>query len=205
MKLRDNSIDFMKGLLVMLMILGHTIQFFPGDHFSSYLSLYVNLTTFSGFMFTFGYVCYKAYILKPSDILLLKRLLYGAAKTLLAFYLSGISYNIIVENEISTASIINVLILKDIPSFSECLFCFVFAYPLIFVWSRFSKNLNAYVFIIAAVISLLLTKINYEAVTIPALGAMIGTRSFACFPIIQYSSLFIGGMYLASKNKVFDW
>ena len=36
------------------------------------------------------------------------------------------------------------------------------------------------------------------------LGAIMGTNAFACFPIIQYMSYFIVGLYLVSNNKVVD-
>ncbi len=68
MRNRDTSIDTMKSILIIFMILAHIIQFFPVWWWKTeHISNYVNLTTFSGFMFTFGYVCYKAYIGKEMD------------------------------------------------------------------------------------------------------------------------------------------
>ena len=67
---RNHSVDFMKSILVILMMMAHVVQFFPCGKIAGVFSTYVNLTTFSGFMFTFGFVCYTAYIEKSADIIL---------------------------------------------------------------------------------------------------------------------------------------
>ena len=64
---RNHSVDFMKGILVILMIAAHVVQFFPCGKIADLFSAYVNLTTFSGFMFTFGFVCYTTYIEKSEE------------------------------------------------------------------------------------------------------------------------------------------
>lgn len=58
---RDNKIDVLKGILTVLMIVAHIFQFFSTNLLLDKFGKYVNLTTFSGFMFCFGYVCYIAY------------------------------------------------------------------------------------------------------------------------------------------------
>ena len=64
MKKRDNSLDLFKGILTILMIFTHVMGIFRYNVYIDIICFYVNLTTFSGFMFSFGYVSYKAYISK---------------------------------------------------------------------------------------------------------------------------------------------
>jgi len=92
--LRDYSIDIYKGILVVLMIFAHVIQFMAEKNIKilSLISLYVNLTTFSGFLFAFGYVCEIAYFRKElCDVK--PKMIKTIVKTLFSFYISGLFYN----------------------------------------------------------------------------------------------------------------
>ena len=62
-KERNQEIDIMKGLLTLAMILCHCLQFFGKEDagIEKILVNVINLTTFSGFLFCFGFVCCLAY------------------------------------------------------------------------------------------------------------------------------------------------
>lgn len=204
MKERDRSIDLMKTILVIFMIMAHVIQFFPSVKIAHIFSVYVNLTTFSGFMFSFGFVCYKAYIKNDNKKRVGKRLLFGFIKTICAYYISGIAYTILITKNFTLKSIIDVLVFKCIPGYSEFLLSFALIYPLMYISINFFKKMNNVHYFIMAGISLILTLIDYNVIKNSILGALIGTNTFACFPIIQYMSYFLAGMYLASNNKVVE-
>ena len=55
---RNREIDICKGILTVTMILGHCIQFFGFEEqgVQKILVNVINLTTFSGFLFCFGFV-----------------------------------------------------------------------------------------------------------------------------------------------------
>ena len=57
-KERNQEIDIMKGLLTLAMILCHCLQFFGKEDagIEKILVNVINLTTFSGFLFCFGFV-----------------------------------------------------------------------------------------------------------------------------------------------------
>ena len=202
-KERDHSIDGMKGTLVALMILAHIIQFFTGNKYLQQLSFYANLTTFSGFMFTFGYVCYDAYISRdmPTSVLG-KKLGRNFLKTMGAYYISAIANAILTTNDFSLSMLGKILLLRHTPAFSEFLPSFAFIYVLIFILRPLLKKASGPWIGIFSVISLLATFINYNSIKSPVLGILIGTTDFPCFPIIQYSAYFLVGMYLASEKKV---
>lgn len=64
---RDSSIDLFKGVLTLFMIITHILQIFSSNKIFDDITFYVNLTTFSGFMFIFGYTTYNAYISRNID------------------------------------------------------------------------------------------------------------------------------------------
>lgn len=83
---RDKSMDLMKSVLVVLMIFAHIVSFFPKGEMAYKFADFVNLTTFSGFMFTFGYVSYKAYIQKENRNLVKNFVMEHLKQSLLSIY-----------------------------------------------------------------------------------------------------------------------
>ena len=66
---RVKYIDLLKAILVLNMILAHTFQLILGMSIepinsTNRIMIYINLTTFSGFLFCFGYSSYIAYLSK---------------------------------------------------------------------------------------------------------------------------------------------
>ena len=203
MKQRNKALDLMKSILVVQMIIAHITYFFCKEGQVSLIGLYTNLIVFSGFMFTFGYVCYKAYLAKD-NINLKERLIKRFIITIFAYYISGIAYTVLIEKTFDLNILIKILSLQKIPKYSEFLLSFAFTYPLIYIFSKLSKKLTNIHYLILALLSLAFTFIDYSLIKIPLIGVFIGTSSFASFPVIQYSSYFLAGEYLAKEDKVID-
>ncbi len=108
----------------------------------------------------------------------------------------------LILKDFSIQRILKIIFLQEIPGYSEFLISFAFIYILVYLFKNKLNNFNNIHYILFAVISLLMTFINYDLIRIPILGVFIGTSSFCCFPIIQYSSYFFAGMYLASRHKI---
>ena len=66
MNARKREIDIQKGMLTVAMMLCHCIQFFGKEEYGlqKILVNLINLSTFSGFMFCFGYTNQIAYYRK---------------------------------------------------------------------------------------------------------------------------------------------
>ena len=203
MKTRDEALDFMKIVLVLQMIMAHIIQFFPSGKIVALYSSYVNLVTFSGFIFVFGYVGYEAYF--ANDGIKVKRLIMHAIKTIIAFYITGIAYILLIDKECSYQSLYEVFIFKRIPGYSEFLLTFAFIYPFIILLKCILRlvriKLTGLVTILIVMISLGLTFINYHIVTNNIIGTFIGTYNYYSYPFFQYLSYYVLGMYL-SKWKI---
>jgi len=124
---RDYSIDYFKGLLVIGMVYTHVLQFFSNNElFPSvvYITQYFNLITFAGFVFSFGYVCQLAYYRKDLRQVFMSMLITGL-KILIAFYISGVSFQVFVgDQSLNMKTILPVILLQVIPGWSEFLVSF---------------------------------------------------------------------------------
>lgn len=196
---RDFALDMMKGWLATLMVASHLTYVVPFDWKDGF-NTYVNLTTFSGFMFCFGYVCWKAYMEKDQGDIA-KRLGKGALKSLLAFYICGIGYY--VRGTVQDWE--SVIFLQRLPGMTEFLFSFCLLYILILVFRRQLKKLSLGNGIVISVMSLAATAIfPFGIITDPIMGSIFGTTSWYSFPLMAYLGYFIMGSLLAKYQIVFD-
>lgn len=201
-KERDYSIDFMKGMLVIGMILAHVIQFLgKWNVVAAEISSFINCITFSGFFFCFGYVFYIAYLRKSfSDVW--RNILTTFFRTLVAFYISGICYCIIFKRTAGNW-LYEILLLFRIPGYSEFLVSFAlvtFVGGVLFV--PLQKLLeHKWLTTVIGLLLLTTTFIPYNKITCTQLGLFIGTKKFAAFPVLQYFPLWLAGAYFA-KYKI---
>jgi hypothetical protein len=200
MKQRDEAIDILKGILVVGMILSHvsglvsSYNGFPMKHYW----LFSGLVSFSGFFFCFGYVCQFAYFGKDFQVAY-RRMLVTALKPLIAFYISGIYWRFFVDKQFNHSTIVNILLLNDIPPFSE----FLISYSLIILVSLLlfrpiqilTESRKAF-WVICGLL-LLTTFIPYQAVKLSQLALFVGTDRFPTYPILQYFPIFLLGVYFA--------
>ncbi|MGP4039661.1 hypothetical protein ACTWP4_07140 [Gracilibacillus sp. D59] len=207
---RDHSVDYFKGLLVIGMVYTHVLQFFSdASIFLSipYITQFFNLITFSGFVFCFGYVCQLAYYCKPFRSVYKKMFMTGL-KTLLAFYLSGIAFQVYVGNQpLDINTIMPILVLQVIPGWSEFLVSFSLIILLglaLFHSFRWMSNRPILFWVVCSLL-LLTTWIDYSKVTIPQLGLLIGTTETITFPVVQYLPFYLIGIYFAKYRIGFRW
>ena len=66
MKQRDKSIDLMKSILVVQMIIAHITFFFSRKGQMSLLGIYTNLVAFSGFMFAIKLILLRVMLILES-------------------------------------------------------------------------------------------------------------------------------------------
>jgi hypothetical protein len=203
---RDYSIDIFKGLLVIGMVLVHIMQFFSDSMISvavTHVVNYGNLITFSGFVFCFGYAVSISYLNRSYDKVW-RKLLKNTFKTLLAFYISGIAFKLFIgRSPLEYETFKSVFILKDIPGWSEFLASFAyFNFVTLILFIPFKKLINNKLAFWGVFFILLLTSfMPYEKITYNQLGILIGTKNFACFPVLQYMPFYILGMYF-EKYKI---
>ena len=179
---RDLAIDKLKGILVILMILSHIYEykFFPIKFISNFLTTYINLITFSGFMFCFGYVCYISYINK------------------------NIKTNQLRKKLLSNFFILKIILFIKLGMFSEFLLSFAFIYIFILLFYPFFKHINNNKIILLIIISLLSSFIYIPSCNYHLIGVFFSIKKIFSFPIIQYSSFFLIGIYFAKNNIIYN-
>ena len=204
--MRDRSIDVSRGLLVIMMVYGHVLQFFGDAQLfplvDGLISI-VNLTVFSTFVFDFGVTAELAYLKKPY-----RQALPGMVKTGLrayaAFCLSGIGYRVLRENKpFAVATVRRVLTLSDIPGWSEFLVAFALYSLLLIVGFAVFRWLAgrplASLAVGAACVGCCLI-VPYGAIPHP-LALLIGGTEFAYFPVVQYMPYFLAGLLYARGER----
>jgi hypothetical protein len=171
-----------------------------------YVINFGNLVTFSGFVFCFGYVVQMSY-LEKDFYNVYKKLICNVIKTTCAFYISGIAFKLFIVNSPMTwETYKGVLILKDMPGWSEFLASFAYFNILtIILFLPFKKLLNNKLLFWSVFAVLFLTCFfPYDKITINQIGVFIGTKNFACFPVLQYMPFYLLGMYFKKHNIKFN-
>ncbi len=214
--MRAYRIDILKGILTIQMILAHCIQFYVDmerDRAAFHVSEYINLTTFSGFFFCFGYASCLAYFNKEwRDAA--GRLMKNALRLLMGFYLSSFCYVIFVERlPLRMDLVIELLLFRRLGKWSEFLFSFVLVMVLECVFfPLFTAKYNRSLLAMAA-ISILTCLLSYrEAGSIPVkdgsmafvVGSLAGGVNGSYFPVIPYSLYLVAGIYFARKQIGFQ-
>ncbi|WP_123039583.1 acyltransferase family protein [Cohnella candidum] len=207
---RERAIDLFKGLLVLGMVYCHTLQFFSDQQIYPNGQIWIdliNLITFSGFVFSFGYVSQLAYYNKPFRESA-PRMLMTALKTLVAFYVSGTAYRLFIDGRLLEWNNIKpILLLQDMPGWSEFLASFTYLMVVglvLFVPLKWLAERKWLGFAVAGLL-LLTTFIPYGSIHAMKLGPLIGTRDFASFPVVQYFPYYLIGMLFARYRIVWDW
>lgn len=199
---RERWVDYFKAMLVLAMILGHSIQFF-GEESKMLQGLVVrsvNLISFSGFIFAYGYVINKAYFEKGFRNSF-RRMMTSGLKILGAYYISSISFIALMENQIFRVdTVLDVVLLKRFAGWSEFLIAFVLFILLSIIFFRFFEKVNQYVLLVLMVVSLLSCFLSYSWITTPRSALIMGSYDYITFPVIQYSFWFFLGIFF-SRNK----
>lgn len=205
-KVRSQAMDYFKGILVILMILAHCIQFFGtvNQGIQKLLSDYINLTTFSGFYFAYGFVCYLAYFQRDFKSRM-PFMVKNALKTLGAYYLSSVCYLALAENKIFRWDYLyDIAALKEYKGYSEFLISFFGVMVLGIILFPLMKNMNLKIAAILTGVSIACCFLPYEKVKIPQLAFLTGAGDYVTFPVLQYMVYFIWGVCFGKTKTVFN-
>lgn len=205
--MRDRSIDVSRGLLVLMMVYGHVLQFFGDAQLFPAVNRLIdviNLTVFPTFVFCFGATTALAYLSKPY-----RRALPGMLRTGLraygVFVLSGVGYRVLRENKaFAVGTVRRVLQLSDIPGWSEFLIAFALYSLLTIVLFALLRRLMDRPLLALAIGALCLActeLVPYDSVAPTQLALFIGGTDFSYFPVVQYMPYFLAGMVYTRLQK----
>ena len=203
-KERNQEIDIMKGLLTLAMILCHCLQFFGKEDtgIEKILVNVINLTTFSGFLFCFGFVCCLAYFQGDTrrGIVHMLRNMIRLLLDVLIFPVSLI-WHLRSRRSFRKDFIREVLTLRRYPGWSEFLASFAAVLLVGALLLPALRKTNGWVVIGAAVVSLASCFIPYEKITNPWLALFIGSGSYTTFSGIAVRCLLCGGRLGGQTKK----
>ena len=204
--MRNGSIDVGRGLLVVMMVYCHVLQFFgsPAIFPVEYdLMNVINLSVFPTFTFFFGMTCAYAYLNKTYRQAL-PRLIKTCLRIYVVFVISGVGYRVLRENgQFNTETAKKVLLLLDIPGWSEFLISFS-AYALmlmvLFPFFKWIKD-RLQMYLLVSLACLGFCFIDYDSVLLPHVSLLIGGTGFAYFPAVQYMPYFLAGIICADADQ----
>lgn len=205
---RAADLDLFKTMLVWGMITAHCIQLlaFRPKPAAMAISEVINLITFSGFMFAFGWGlglsrgAPKSWWARLYPVLLLG----------LATWVSEFAFMALVEKaKFDGALIYNILTFSRLYGWSEFLASFFVLYAIIAVARPWLIAIGErwYLMVPAAIACLAATWIVVSR-DIPLLATLVGTTNFASFPIIPYLPWFLLGIFYARNPehpRAADW
>jgi uncharacterized membrane protein len=198
-------LDYFKGILVVVMILAHSIQFFGDESkvIQGAISKFANLTTFSGFLFVFGATNAVTYLRKPA-----KQVYHKMAKSfwrnLFAYYVSAFAYCIFVEGSLFLPQkIMKILGLRVLMGYSEFLLAFAVMQLIVILLFRLFARMNSVHFLIFAILSMAGTFFPYDLIKEPILALLVGSDHYNSFPIFPYLIYFSAGVWYINKAQQF--
>ena len=202
---RDPSIDIWKGLLVILMVWAHVIQLI-GDRNHSWaqreISDLVNVTAFSSFLFSFGYVTYLSYFSRQVDY---RRIGASLLKILFAYYVLSMAIQLLIQSEIDARKMVfDTLTFNTITIYTEFLPAFGLA---LLVGALFAKPLGWMVqslrhMLIFSALFLLTAFVPDVSFHFPQMALFLGAfgLEIRSYPLAEYMPLFLAGFYMARHH-----
>lgn len=214
--MRVRRIDILKGILTLQMILAHCIQFYVDlgrNPVALHISDYINLTTFSGFLFCFGYASHLAYFRKEWKEAA-GRIFKNALRLLAAFYISSFCYVVFVEKiPLRLDLALEILLLKRLAGWSEFLFGFALVMLLAGILFPLHQEKCKWGLPVMAALSILTCLVlqpgtgRFIAVDKGSgasfAGSLAGGIEGAYFPVIPYGIYFLAGIWFARKQAGF--
>lgn len=200
---RLQYLDLLKTLLVWGMIAAHVIQLlgFGLKPWHQAYSDFINLVTFSGFMFAFGLGVGLPSSGTSSRQKTLWQRLWPALLLLLAVYASSIAFVVLADRKpLTPERLADLLSMRVLFGWSEFLASFFVLYLVIatarpaLLWI----GRNPFALIAAVGLCLLSTRL-VVSINLPLLAAVVGTTNFASFPILAYLPWFLVGIYLGGQ------
>lgn len=206
-KKRLDFLNIYKALLVLGMITGHALMLLSNSkgEYILYYKTYINLITFSGFFLAFGYIYEMIYFQKG---IIFKKNLMSVFKLLLAFYISGIFFRMLIKpHAISWPVIAKILILSDVPGYSEFLLAFAIIALLALLFAKLPDKikLNTKVIIVLCLMALVSAFFIKKGESSTYLGLLMGSNKFGAFPVLQYSFWFWIGVLIRRDALKLNW
>lgn len=205
---RDNSLDYLRGIAVLLMISAHVIHFISTGNNQTlrFIEGVANTICFTLFLFISGSVAYLAYLKEGVDFrrkvpAILRRIVY----MLLGYYLLAFSASIEQfpwppsTNWLSTA--VSIFTFNNVPGFTEFIIPFIIISLLLLIFYPVFKFASKNIFltitlsIVVFLIGTILFPFQVSSTLTPYKALFVGNFDYYRFPLVQYLPVFFFGLY----------
>lgn len=193
---RDRSLDLFKGFLIVQMTFAHVLAFYGNGSLPWYwVSQMVNLSTFGGFLFAFGWGAQLAWFPKEANYAR-PRILKASLRLHIGFLVSALLYQSLILNKYWEPSyLLDVLCFNAVPNYGQFLGSFTVATLAAAVLFGFWKNLKMGLGAILILIAILSTLIPSFHHWVP-LAYVWQAEKISTFPFFQYMHYWILGILL---------
>ena len=197
---RVRSIDIMKGLLTLGMISAYGIQILAYQNSEgSLFRIFINLISFTGFCFCFGYVVNLAYY--QNSVRYLQRSIQTVLRCYLAYVLSGYAFMVIMDSSPGLEVLLKIATFGCIPGYSEFLASLTALLLLAILLKKVMLFLLEKPLLFFVVFFMILSSVFLPLRQYPIrIGLLIGNRSGTLFPILQYFPVVILGCYFSARK-----
>ncbi|WP_197485390.1 hypothetical protein [Sporosarcina psychrophila] len=135
-------------------------------------------------------------------------MLFTGLKTLVAFYISGLAFQVFIGDQpLNMDTIMPIILLQVIPGWSEFLVSFALIIFIGLVLFHVIIWISGRPIIFWSITSLLYvtTWIDYGQFDSTYIGLLVGTTKFPTFPVLQYIPFYLIGIYFAKYRIEFQW
>jgi hypothetical protein len=213
---KNVAINIFKAMLIIGMVISHSLQILAPATVEYIAVEYFNIITFAGFIFSFGYVYEQNYGHKETSWKFVFRKL---KVTLVAFYVSAIVFRLCLGPFQGVWSIVKILLLLDVPYFTEYILAFTFTSVLYFLCRKYIQQLlkRQWYFFIVIVLLFALSYVPfyqwYPTIVLGGkehyfhyyIGLLFGSQKVQYFPVIPYFPVFLLGIWFKRYQVYFSW
>lgn len=217
-KNRYVTIDVLRAVAVITMIAAHTIAFFStrDNRLLNAIQFFGDTVSFPTFLFVSGISTYIAYIqITDQEFKVKKRKLFNRILTLVIAYYTVAFVSSLKKFDLPTNNwfniVLNILILKDIPGYTEFLIPFIVYGLLVALFNRpITKALKSKELLLiggSAVIYILgstLYRVQVQGYLLYPKAILAGHEGLYRFPLFQYLPIFVIGLiygdYIGKKK-----
>ena len=215
------SVDILRGIAVFLMVLAHSIAFLSKEEtfLLAFLRNTGDILCFTIFLFVSGISSYLAYlsIADKEWSVKKKKLLKRNIVLLLGYYLVALvaslkSFSLSISGE-NLEEFLRILLLINVPSYTEFLIPFIFYGFLIYFFRNYLKKLSGFAILLISVsvitfaLGIVLYSVNLPEPLVYYKALFAGQENLYRFPIMQYFPVLLIGFSMGrsllglDKNK----
>jgi hypothetical protein len=217
---RDISIDALRGIVIILMVASHVVSFVGhwAESFWIHIVYFGNTVCFATFLFLFGISSYHLFIGSQKTSEEIKHRFYHRLNFLLiAYFIMALAGTIKDLFQAPVKTISSITSFTTVPGFTEFMIPFIIFTLIVYPLRNFLRKiihhkygflytviLGMGLFILGNVLHYYVSQSNVSEKIVPYLSMLWGHKEGLKFPVLQYSMVFLFGIFVGSLGTNTD-